>query len=60
MVPGCSSGTNFDQCAATQKCHAAYTEHDTPTRHIIQKQGRPVIVISIDVECYAGIHNYQF
>ena len=25
----------FDQCAATQKCHAADTGHDTPPRHSI-------------------------
>ena len=24
---------HFDQCAATQKCHATDTGHDTPTRH---------------------------
>ena len=29
----------FDQCAATQKCHAAHTGHDTPPRHSIQTQG---------------------
>ena len=33
----------FDQCAATQECHAADTGHDTPPRHSIQTQGRPVI-----------------
>ena len=46
----------FDQCAATQECHAADTGHDTPSRHSIQTQGRPVAVLSIDVERHTGIH----
>ena len=50
----------FDQCAATQKCHAADTGHDTPPRHSIQTRGRPVAVLSIDVERHTGIHSYPF
>ena len=48
---------HFDQCAATQICHAADTGHDTPPRHSIQKRGRPVAVLSIYVERRTGIHN---
>ena len=33
-VPTSSSGA-FDQCAATQECHAADTGQDTPPRHRI-------------------------
>ena len=40
---------HFDQCATTQKCHATDTGHDTPSRHSIQTQGPPVVVLSIDV-----------
>ena len=29
----------FEQCAATQECHAADTGHDTPACHSIQTQG---------------------
>ena len=42
----------FDQCAATQNCHAANTGHS------IQTQGRPVVVLSMGVERHTGIHNY--
>ena len=49
----------FDQCAATQECHAADTGHDTPPRHSIQTRGQPV-VLSFDVEGHTGIHNYPF
>ena len=59
MVPACSSGT-FDQCAATQECHAADTGHDTPPRHCIQTWGRPVAVLFIDVERHTGIHSLPF
>ena len=50
----------FDQCAATQECHAANTGHDTPSRHSIQTRGRPVVVLSIDVKRHIGIHNDPF
>ena len=50
----------FDKCAATQKCHAADTGHDSLTCHSIQTQGRPVVVLFIDVERQTGIHNYPF
>ena len=45
-------------CAATQECYAADTRQDTPPRHSIHKQGRPVAVLSFDVERHTGIHNY--
>ena len=32
--------------------------HKTPPRHSIQTQGRPVAVLSIDVERHTGIHTY--
>ena len=50
----------FDQCAATHECHAADTGHDTPSRHSIQTKGRPVVVLSIDVEHHTRINNYPF
>ena len=50
----------FDQCAATQEWHTADTGHDTPPHHSIQTRGRPVAVLSIDVERHSGIHNYSF
>ena len=59
-MPTCSRSKYFDQCAATLECHAAATGHDTPTRHSIQTQGRPVAVLSTDVECHTGIHSYSF
>ena len=40
----------FDQCVATQKCHAADTGHDTPPRHSIQTHDLSVAVLSIGVE----------
>ena len=48
------------QCAATQECHVTDTGHDTPPRHSIQTRGRPVAVLSIDVEHNTGIHSYPF
>ena len=50
----------FDQFAATLECHAADTGHDTPPRHNIQTQGRPVAVLSIELKRHTGIHNYPF
>ena len=40
--------------------NAADTGHDTPPRHSIQTRGRPVAVLSIDVERHTGIHSYPF
>ena len=37
----------FDQCAATQECHATDTGHDTPPRHNMQTWVRYVAVLSI-------------
>ena len=31
-----------------------------PSRHSIETQGRPVVVLSIDVERHTVIHNYPF
>ena len=50
----------FDQCAATQECHATDTGHVIPPRHSIQSRGRPVAVLSIDVERHTGIYSYPF
>ena len=55
-VPACSSGTFTNELS--QKCHAADTGHDTQPYHSIQTQGRPIVVLSIDVERHTGIHNY--
>ena len=46
--------------AATRECHAAATRHDTPPRHSIQTQSRPVAVLYIDAERHTGIQNYPF
>ena len=48
----------FGQYDGTHKCQAADTGHDTPLRHSIQTQGRPVVVLSIYVERNTGIHIY--
>ena len=53
----CLSQWNFEQCAATQECHAADTGHDTPPRHSMQTQGRPAVVLSIDVELHTVLGN---
>ena len=58
-LPTCSNGTST-KSASTHECHAADTGHDTPPRHSIQTQGRPVVVLSIIVERHNGIHNYPF
>ena len=50
---------SFDHCAATQECYAADTGHDAPPRHSIQTRVRTVVVISINVERYTGMHNYR-
>ena len=50
----------FDQCAATQECHAADTGHHTPPRHTIHTRGRPVAVLSIGVARHTGLHSYPF
>ena len=52
------NGAWLHQYSATQECHAPDTRHDIPTRHSIQTRGRPVSVLSIDVERHSGIHNY--
>ena len=36
------------------------TGNDTPPRHSLQTQGRPVVVLSIDVEHHTVIYNYTF
>ena len=51
---------HIDHCAATLECHAADTGHDTQPCHSVQTLGQPAAVISIDVECHTGIHNYAF
>ena len=40
----------LDQCTVTHECHATDTGHGTQTCHSIQTRGRPVAVLSIDVE----------
>ena len=60
MVLACSSGTYFDQCAATLECHAADTGHGTLSRLTVQTRGRPVAVLSFDVERHTGIYSYPF
>ena len=44
---------SYQDCACLQHWyHAADTGHDTILRHSIQTHGRPVAVLSIDVERY--------
>ena len=57
-VYACCSGTITN--SATQEFHAADTGHDTPPCHGIQTQGRPIVVLCIDLERDTGIHNYPF
>ena len=47
-----------DGACLQQWYHAADIGHDTSLRHSIQTQGRPVAVLSIDVERHTGIHSY--
>ena len=56
----CLAVAYVDQCAATQKCDATDTGHDTPPRHSIQTQGRAAAVLSIGVQRHTGIHSYPF
>ena len=54
MVPTCSSGTSTKLLP-----HRNATGHDNPHCNSKQTQGRPVIVLSIDVERQIVIHNSQ-
>ena len=46
----------FEQCAATQECHAIDAGHDTPPCHRIQTT---VVGLSVDVKRHTGIHDFQ-
>ena len=48
MVPACSNGTLTN--VLPHRNAIPQTQDMTP-RHSIQAQGRPVVVLSIDVEC---------
>ena len=52
-VPACSSGTLTNVLPLR-----IVIPHNTPPRHSIQTQGRPVVVLQIDVERHTWIHNY--
>ena len=56
MVLACSSGTLTN---VLPHRNAMPQTHDTSPRHSIQTQGRPVVVLSIDVERHSGIHYYR-
>ena len=59
MVPFCSNGTLTN--VQPHKVVMPQTQDMTPhPHHSIQTQGRPVIVLSINVECNTGIDNYPF
>ena len=45
---------------ATKERHAADIGHDTLPYHDIDTPGRPVVALSIGVECHTGIPNYPF
>ena len=45
-------------CHTGMSCCRHMTWH--PTCHSIQTRGRPVVVLSFDVECHTGIHDYPF
>ena len=55
MFPACSSGTLSNMLP--HRNAMPQTQDMTPTRHSIQTWVGPV-VLSIDVECHTGIHNY--
>ena len=59
MVPACSSDT-LTNVLPHRNAIATDTGHDIPPRHSVQTQGRPVIVLSIDVKRHTGIHNTHF
>ena len=52
-MPTCSSSTLTNYVNPD-------TGHDTPSRHSIQTQVQPVVVLCIDVERYTGVHNFHF
>ena len=54
-VPACSSDTLLPHRNAMLPTQ----DMTFQPRHSIQTQGRPVVVLSIDVERHTGIHNYS-
>ena len=54
-VPDCSSDALTN---VLPHRNAMPQTQDSPPCHSIQTQGRPVAVLSIDVERHTGIHNY--
>ena len=57
-VPACSSGTLTN--VLPHRNAMLQTGHDTQPSHSIQTRGRPVAVLSIDVERHTGMHSYPF
>ena len=57
-VPVCSSGTLTN--VLPHRDAMPQTQDMTPPRHSIQTQGRPVAVLSIDVERHTEIHSFPF
>ena len=60
MMPACSSGSLTNVLPHRNAMPHTHTGHDTPPCHRIQTLGRPVVVLTIDVEHHTGIHNYHF
>ena len=46
--------------AATLKCHAVSTGHDIPPYYSTQLHGQPQVLLSIEVKCHTGRHNYTY
>ena len=57
-VPAYGSGTLTD-VLPHRNAMPFDTGHDYASRHSIQTQGQPVIVLSKDVEHHTGIHHYS-
>ena len=58
MAPACSSGTLTN--VLPQRNAMPQTQDMTSKPVTVYTQGRPVVVLYIDVERHTGIHNYPF
>ena len=58
-VPACSS-SNLTMMLPQFNAMLQTQDMTTPTHYSKQTQGRPVFLLSIDVECYTWNHKYPF
>ena len=58
MVPTCSSGTLTNVLPHRTAMSPTQDMTSHPVLAYIQTQGRPVVVLSIDLERHTGIHHY--